>query len=275
MKKILLPITLLASSLSVHAWENDNCPNKEAACFTISDQHRPIPPKDLDSGRIVFGFGDGDGCIASAPVFTDATTKQLRPNPGIKVSGARNGHCAYKDQLDKAYITYNEKKSVTNDNYTARIFAIYAVKDQIAGGPKAHRHDLEHAILWFNNGVPEYMSVSQHDKVETKPISEIPSLSNNRKAFAAKYIQTGLSHYLVFADGEKDAYGNLIPKNKKPTPTNVWFGEDYKSFVDFNESNQSFKYYMSHRVFGEAVPRLDDVDYLNKHKPKEWKDIYF
>jgi hypothetical protein len=276
MKKVFLAITLSISSLSIYAWETNKCPKDQAACFIISDEQRPIPPKNLDSGRVVFGFGDGDGCLASAPVFTDVKSKNLlKANPGIKVSGTRNGHCAYNDQLDKAYITYNEKKSVTNDNYTARIFAIYTVKDQVAAGPLQHRHDLEHAILWLENGVPKYMSVSEHKGVKTRLISEVPSLSNNRNAFAAKYIQTGSSHYLVFADGEKDDKGNLIPKNKKPTPTNAWFGEDHKSFVDFNEAVPRFKDLMTNRVFGDAVPRLNDIGYLNEHKPKQWKEISF
>jgi len=272
MRKELILSILFMMPMSVFAWHTDPCPDAEPACFSLPPEHKPLQPSadELKSGRMVFGFG-GDGCLASSPVYLK--DEEVVSNPGIPTRGSIDGHCAYGDQLDRAFITFQEVQAKSPSNYKARIFGVYTVKDQIALGPQAHRHDWEHAIVWLKDDKPEYIGLSQHKNLKIWKASDFPYLKDS-KAFAAKYVVQG-SHSLGKADGVESG-GQFIPKNTNPTPSKKWFGEDLTQYVKFDgvgDVSEKFKKAIkAEKVYGEAVPRFDDLVYLQEKMPEAWKE---
>ncbi|MFH7767698.1 NPP1 family protein [Acinetobacter sp. BSP-28] len=272
-KVILFPLLTIGSLASLPAlaenWPKHLCPADEAACLTINENNKPSPPKDLEKGRIVFAFGT-DGCLASSPVWYDTERNSLKPNHGISTGGAKNGHCGYANQLNKAYIIYNEIESTNNPAYKARVFGLYAVKDD--GYLGGHRHEWEHAIVWMKNGVPEFVSTTEHKGVNTRKASDTGHLPDNSNAFGVKYIIKKTTHYLDFAGKDK----NNVVTNKDPSPDKTWFAAKDQQVVDFNQANPEFKSIINNRGnWGETVPRVNDRNFLNQQKPKEWKNISF
>ncbi|MFT8775934.1 MAG: NPP1 family protein [Gluconacetobacter liquefaciens] len=269
----LLTVSILTPAAGFAAdWSKHRCPADEAACLTIDDTHKPAPPKGLESGRIVFAFGT-DGCLASAPVWYDGDDKAVKPNPGIALGGAKNGHCSYANQLNKAYIVYNEIVSKSDPSYKARIFGLYAVKDQATAMLHiGHRHEWEHAIVWLHNDQPEYVSTTEHKGLNTKKAEDAAHLKNNPNAFGVKYIIKKTTHYLDFASGDK----NHVVDNPDPTPDKSWFASSDAQLVDYRQASDQFKSIIDDRAnWGETVPRVNDPQFLNDHKPGEWKNITF
>lgn len=99
-----------------------------------------------------------------------------------------------------------------------------------------HRHEWEHAAIWLKNGVLQFVSVTQHTKLISKLVDQVPHLDNQKNTFALKYIRGSIpkwaldqlngtgSHYPDFARGERKN-GELVATNKDPSPNGKWFGE--------------------------------------------------
>ena len=260
----LTPLTSFAEN-----WPKHLCPADEAACLTINAENKPPSPVDLNKGRIVFAFGT-DGCLASSPVWFDSDKKELKANHGIGTGGAKNGHCGYANQLSKAYIVYNEVVSKNKPEYKARVFGLYAVKDD--GYLGGHRHEWEHAIVWMKNDKPEFVSTTEHKGVNTRKAGDTGHLADNVNAFGVKYIIKKTTHYLDFAGSDK----NKIVTNTDPSPDKSWFAAKDYEVVDFKNANAKFRSIINNSAnWGETVPRVNDAEFLNKHKPKDWKDVSF
>lgn len=291
-----IPVCLLTLSIFTPAvsfaenWAKHRCPDDEAACLVIDEANKPPPPKDLASGRVVFAFGT-DGCLASAPVWYDPDDKVMKPNAGISLGGAKNGHCSYANQLKKAYIVYNEITSKSDPSYKARIFGLYAVKDQSIAppfsssgakftipvfkkkvAPFGHRHEWEHAIVWMHNDRPEFVSTTEHTGVNTKKAKEVAHLKGEPKTFGVKYIIKKMTHYPDFASGDS----NHVVTNTDPSPDKTWFASSDSQLVDYGQASDAFKAIIDNREnWGDTVPRVNDAKFLDDHKPKEWKNISF
>lgn len=251
------------------AWTDAKCGSKNSipACASLSEEARQsLKPETIAGGRIVVAFGT-DGCLASSPVWYDAG--KLAPNPGIKTNGKMSVYCDYKDQLPKAYMLYNEIPALNNPSYVARVFALYAVKDESkALSIGSHRHEWEHAILWMKDGIPQFISHAEHKVVKTKNVGNAAHLKDQPNVYAVKYIAKSTTHYLDFANGDK----NNEVTNKNPSPIGRWFGEDMRDYVDYKKTNDEFKNLIRTRSnWGDTVPRIDDKNWLNEHMPSEWK----
>jgi hypothetical protein len=110
---------------------------------------------------------DGDGCYPTPAIGSDGTL-----NPGLKTSGALNGDCHDQSDLDN---TNSYARSKCNNGWCAHLYDLYFEKDQVVAGedPFGHRHDLEHVVVWVNNGQAEYVATSRHGGYDVHPRSEV------------------------------------------------------------------------------------------------------
>ncbi|MFC4922792.1 MULTISPECIES: NPP1 family protein [Delftia] len=274
---LLVSLTAILSS-TAHSWEKDDCPSTEAACFAVSKENRPQISPNLKSGKIVFAFGsNGDGCLASSPVGEIAG--ELKPNPGIKDTGARNGHCAYANQLEKATVAVSEfKTNVDGDEYSARMFSVYFVKDQGPTTGWGHRHDWEDVVIWSKNGNIEYIGASQHGPIHNYKSQDVPHLKGQPNVYAFKYVIHKGTHNFSKAQG-KNSSGEFIPTNTNPTPSGKWFGEAediYLDFSDFSEKSSNYWSVIKNADFGKATFKAGNSSYINKNIPAGWpKSLIF
>lgn len=274
---------LLASSLgllSTYAytapnWGKNTCKNDDRACYSLPDTLKA--PDDIDQGRVVFAFSDS-GCLASSPFYKNRTDQFIQKNAGI--SNTTNffkdykNVCQLKNQLDHAYILYNEVQS-TNSTYKARIFGLYTVHDV---GIFGHIHDWEHAILWMENDKPVYLTVSRHGDTRYKNIDKAPHLKNMPNVFAVKYISNSGTHSMGFAGADTQHVVN----NVNPSPNSEWFGLKNSQLADIRELNKiyskeaknldpkysNFYNYLAKQDFEKAVPRVNDLQWIQCARPK-------
>ena len=236
------------------------------ACLSLKNY---ISPSDaeLNQGRAVFAFGT-DGCYASAPVYT-ALDGSLRANPGIPLAGSKTDKCNYFDQMNNAYLTYHEVSS-NKSNYKARIFGLYAVKDQCSPAvPEklcGHKNEWEHVIIWMKDNQPEYVTHTRHGWIETKEASKATHLANAPNTFVFKYIQEGTinSHYPDFAGSKNGIY---IP-SEQPTPQGTLFGHDSKQILDYKYASTDFKQWFESKgktkqSWERVTQRIYDNSWLN------------
>lgn len=242
------------NTLEIPKWNTQTCEQAQAqsannelptACLSLNSY---ISPTDsvLNQGRVVFAFGT-DGCYASAPVYT-ALDGSLKANPGTALGGSKTSKCNYFNQMNNAYLTYREVSS-NKSNYKARIFGLYAVKDQcsavldtinyIPNNICGHINEWEHVIIWMKDDKPEYVSHTKHNWIETKKASEATHLENQPNTFVFKYIQEAgqSSHFPSYA-GSKDG---IYAPSQSPTPEGTLFGADARQILDYKNAPDAFK----------------------------------
>lgn len=279
--------TLLSFSMaalfsnSAFSWSSDACPVTEPACSEVSNDLRPntFPEAELAKGKIVFSFG-GDGCLASSPVRT-ISLNSLVTNPGIALGGRRDGHCAYKDQLDRATVAVNEFNATAgNVRYKARIFSVYFVKDQTLGLVGGHTHDWEDVVIWFKNDVVEYIGASQHGPIKNYLYGEVPHIKDNQNAFAFKYVYHSTTHNFSKEAGKLDSSTKrLVATNINPTPSGRWFGEDNAVYLDFTDLSFKSPWYWRALLsgdYGDATYKGLKRSYITQSVPPGWpKNLVF
>ncbi|MBB1156356.1 NPP1 family protein [Amycolatopsis dendrobii] len=112
---------------------------------------------------------DGDGCYATPAIGPDGALA-----PGLKTTGAVNGNCHDKSDLDNSQ-TYS--RSTCNHGWCAVVYASYFEKDQAVDGSGlgGHRHDWEHVISWIDqsSNQVEYVTTTQHSSQVTYPRSKV------------------------------------------------------------------------------------------------------
>lgn len=192
----------------------DECTgSKDEACWSALPEN-----KDAEASKWAIGFDYlRDGCLPSSGIGFDG-----RPNPGIKLGGTTDGHCAWKNQLKYANTYYRAKCVVwsppgepRNRTYCAHMYAQYFVKDQtsngcITGPLCGHRNDWEFGMVWTTDGELTHASVSVHGNVDTKRIENVIHDGNTVHMV---YRKSSSTHTMTFATlGEK-------PVN----PTCTWF----------------------------------------------------
>jgi hypothetical protein len=104
---------------------------------------------------------DGDGCYPTPAIGPDGTIA-----PGLNNSGALNGNCHDRSDLDN---TNSYSRSKCNNGWCAYLYDLYFEKDQAVPGFDCcgHRHDLEHVVVWVQNDQARYVSVSAHGNYST------------------------------------------------------------------------------------------------------------
>lgn len=243
---------------------------KEAA----QHEDQRLAPETISNGRVAMAFGT-DGCFPSSPVWSKTEHDEIRANPGQDINLKLTDKCAYKDQFEKSYVLYNEiplqsSKKEDQNTYAARIYAMYAVKDETGVAESsgyAHQHEWEHIIVWMKNDKPDYVSVTQHSAVATKKAKDVAHLKDDPNTFAVKYIHGRFwnilkvsTHFFDFADKDK----NGVAKNTNPTPSGQWFGLGENELVDYSKTSQKFQNIIADKNnWGETRPRINDKSWLD------------
>ncbi|WP_326555299.1 NPP1 family protein [Micromonospora sp. NBC_01813] len=131
-----------------------------------------LPNLPQSAGALELNFSpaydyDGDGCYAVAAISPDGTL-----NGGLNTSGAVNGNCRDRSDLDR---TQTYARSKCNNGWCAIVYASYFEKDQTVQGCCGHRHDWEHVISWVSqsSNQVEYVTRTVHSDVQTYPRSSV------------------------------------------------------------------------------------------------------
>jgi len=220
------------------------------AVLTQGDQNAT----DLSSPEIVFDF-DTDSCYPDAAIFDDG-----KLNGGLKTSGDITGECRELKQLERAH-TYYRATSIEDDGvtYEVRMYALYFEKDQIAsfiGG--GHRHDWEFALLWLTDGELTHASYSEHGKVITKPIDQVPTLDGKPNAVKIVYHKDDVkTHALRFAMHDETKAEN-VKREWLTFPLMDW---DTMTLGDLNTEALQTIFNESNKHFGKANCSFNDTHF--------------
>ncbi|MFE9257342.1 NPP1 family protein [Streptomyces sp. NPDC006879] len=198
---------------------------------------------------------DGDGCYATPAIGPDGTLA-----PGLKTTGAINGNCHDRSDLDNSQ-TY--ARSACNNGWCAIVYAGYFEKDQAVHGSGlgGHRHDWEHVISWVNQASNrvEYVSTTQHSTVKTYPRSQVRFDGSHPKVVYHK-------------DGAGTHFFRLANGNDEP-PENHYHDWRYPPLVDWSGWPSSWlRDRLMNADFGAATIKITDRDnrfaaLLNNSKP--------
>ncbi|MBW3359062.1 NPP1 family protein [Streptomyces sp. 09ZI22] len=198
---------------------------------------------------------DGDGCYATPAIGPDGTLA-----PGLKTTGAINGSCRNRSDLDNSQ-TY--ARSLCNNGWCGIVYAGYFEKDQAVHGSGlgGHRHDFEHVVSWVNQGSNQvdYVSTTQHSTVKTYPRSQVRFDGSHPKIVYHK-------------DGASTHFFRLANGNDEP-PENHYGNWRYPPIVDWNGfPSTELRDRLMNADFGAATIKVTDKDnrfrnLLNNSKP--------
>lgn len=292
--KTLLLGSLLATAYSTHAKTKDELPKCSAdapACltgltdtdFSKHNTNLANAKNTLDAfGKVVFDF-DRDGCLASSPIVFSGNN--YKTNPGLPAKDGNTSGCIFVNQLDNANVLYKivkaESSKDSNNNYYAKIFSIYTVKDL-----PNHSHDLEHVVLWIkenkqnNSFSVDEVGVSAHGKLPTKVVKDVPKLSRysddpDFNTFTIVYHKDGGStHALRNSKSVKmDEFNITYNDEGAENPTEKWWSPAKLINVDY--TSDEFKSALASANWGSATSELKTDDaarsFLQGKLPGNWK----
>jgi len=194
---------------------------------------------------------DGDGCYPTPAIGPDGTVA-----PGLENSGALNGNCHDKSDLDN---TNSYARSKCDDSgWCAYMYDLYFEKDQAVEGVDAfgHRHDIEHVVVWANNGDPQYVSTSAHGGFST---------------YSRDQVQWEGTHPKIVY--HKDGAGTHAFRlaNADEQPENDYGTWQYPALVSWNNYPEGIRDKLVAADFGHASLGIKDgafEDNLGKAKPE-------
>ncbi|WP_098008676.1 NPP1 family protein [Streptomyces sp. sk226] len=186
---------------------------------------------------------DGDGCYATPAIGPDGTLA-----PGLKTTGAINGSCRDRWDLDNSQ-TY--ARSLCNNGWCGIVYASYFEKDQAVHGSGlgGHRHDFEHVVSWVNqaSNQVDHVSTTQHSTVKTYPRSQVRFDGTHPKAVYHK-------------DGPSTHFFRLANGNDEP-PENHYGTWRYPPIVDWNGfPSTELRAKLMNADFGAATIKVTDKD---------------
>ncbi|GAA4607838.1 hypothetical protein BJY16_006540 [Actinoplanes octamycinicus] len=196
---------------------------------------------------------DTDGCYATAAIGPDGTL-----NGGLKTTGAVNGNCRDRADLDNSQ-TYARSKC--NNGWCAIVYASYFEKDQAlpGSGLGGHRHDWEHVISWVNQAANQvdYVTTTQHSSRVTYPRAQVRFDGSHPKVV---YHKDGLSTHFF----------RLANSNDEP-PENHYHDWRYPPLVDWSGwPTAALRDRLMAADFGSATIKIKDGSFeslLNAAKP--------
>jgi hypothetical protein len=197
---------------------------------------------------------DTDGCYPTPAVGPDGTAAE-----GLNNSGALNGNCHDVSDLDNtnAYV-----RTVCSNGWCAHLYGYYFEKDQVVAGADAfgHRNDLEHVIVWTQDGDahPKFVSASAHGNYDTRSADGLQFEGDHAKIV---YHKDGAStHSMRFA---KTDGGDEPPENDY----HVW---QYPDLLSWDLLSDPVRSTLQNHDYGSATLDLKDgriADVLNGAKP--------
>ncbi|GIJ07949.1 NPP1 family protein [Micromonospora andamanensis] len=196
---------------------------------------------------------DTDGCYAVSAISPDGTI-----NGGLKTTGAINGSCRDRSDLDMSQ-TY--ARSRCNNGWCAIVYASYFEKDQAVHGSGlgGHRHDWEHVISWVDQAANrvEYVSTTQHSSRRTYPRAQVRFDGTHPKVVYHK-------------DGASTHFFRLANNNDEP-PENHYHVWHYPPVVDWHGwPSTELRTRLMDANFGAATIKIKDGSFeylLNAAKP--------
>lgn len=192
---------------------------------------------------------DTDGCYPTPAVGADGAVAT-----GLNTSGALNGSC--RDSWDLDNTNSYARAKCDPSGWCAYMYALYFEKDQTLPGCCGHRHDLEHVVVWVEDGEARYVSASAHGDYDTRAASEVRWEGTHAKIV---YHKDGLStHAFRFAADHDDP-----PENHG----GVW---QYPDLVSWNGFPPGVREALVAADFGSARLALKDGAFeadLEKAKP--------
>lgn len=226
----------------------------------------------------VFDF-DTDGCLPSAGISRDGEI-----NPGLKPTGALNGHC-YGISPEHFFLTtsntYHRYACITSggSNYCGHFYALYFEKDQWGGSVfgGGHWHDWEHVGVWTTDGIITHVCTSEHGNCFSWSVT-VPMQFEGEHVMIV-YHKGAYTHAFRFAD-ECDVYGTACffrpagPENPHGSfvtpPLASWYELTGDGLSNIEMRNRLNSFY-----YGDAtLPVRDSADTflnnLNAFKPSEY-----
>ncbi|HEY7592315.1 MAG TPA: NPP1 family protein [Actinophytocola sp.] len=185
---------------------------------------------------------DGDGCYPTPAIGPDGTL-----NPGLNPSGALNGNCHDRSDLDN---TNSYSRSTCNNGWCAYLYDLYFEKDQAVAGwdPFGHRHDIEHVVVWVNGDAAKYVSVSRHGDYDTYPSSQVGFQGTHAKVVYHK-------------DGATTHCFRLAGMNEQPE--NDYGTWQYPDLVSWGGYPAGIRAKLTSADFGEASLGIKDSAFAN------------
>lgn len=138
---------------------------------------------------------DTDGCYPTPAIGPDGTL-----NGGLNTSGALNGNCRDRSDLDNTNSYARSRCDASG--WCAYMYGLYFEKDQVLPGCCGHRHDLEHVVVWVQDGQARYVSASAHGDYDTRPADQVRWEGTHPKIVYHK--DGGSTHAFRFAAGHDD-----------------------------------------------------------------------
>ncbi|RSM59560.1 hypothetical protein DMH04_55745 [Kibdelosporangium aridum] len=188
---------------------------------------------------------DKDGCYPTPAIGRDGTVA-----PGLKTSGAVNGNCRDRSDLDN---TNSYVRSKCDNGWCAYVYALYFEKDQASFLGGGHRHDIEHVVVWVWKDQARYVSVSAHGKYTTRPSSQVAWSGTHARIVYHK----GVTHSFRFAAADE-------------RPENHYGAWQYPTLVDWDGLPRQIRRTLANANFGDATLGIKDSRFrgeLAKAKP--------
>ncbi|MCA1702874.1 MAG: NPP1 family protein [Actinobacteria bacterium] len=170
---------------------------------------------------------DRDSCYPTPAIGRDGTVA-----PGLETSGALDGNCRDRSDLDN---TNSYSRSKCNHGWCAYLYDLYFEKDQASPIGGGHRHDIEHVVVWVRKGQARYVSVSAHGEYTTRASSQIVWSGTHPRIVYHK----GVTHSFRFA-------------GKDEQPENDYRAWQYPDLVGWNGFPPGIRSKLTSANFGEA-----------------------
>ncbi|GLZ35127.1 hypothetical protein Lesp02_73140 [Lentzea sp. NBRC 105346] len=192
---------------------------------------------------------DTDGCYPTPAIGPTGTVA-----PGLKNSGALNGNCRDRSDLDN---TNSYSRSKCDNGWCAYLYDLYFEKDQAVPGLDCcgHRHDIEHVIVWVSNDQAQYVSTSAHGNFSTYPRDRVAWEGSHPKIV---YHKDGWSTHCFRLAGMTE------------TPENHYGTWQYPDLVGWDHFPAGIRDILVRADFGSASLAIKDGSFeynLGKAKP--------
>ncbi|MFR9728271.1 NPP1 family protein [Saccharopolyspora sp. MS10] len=220
----------------------------------LADPPRALPSNasaEESTWQPAFDY-DGDGCYSTPAIGPDG-----EPASGLEPSGSLSGDCHDESDLDN---TNSYSRAKCDGDWCAYMYDLYFEKDQALDGVHdafGHRHDIEHVVVWVNEGQAKYVSTSAHGGFSTYPADEVGFEDTHAKIV---YHKDGPSTHCFRLAGQDEE-----PENHKGT----W---QYPDLVGWDGYPEGIRDALTSADFGSASLGIKDGSFegnLAKAKPDD------
>jgi hypothetical protein len=256
---LVLSCLAIPASLAESPCRNWNgvasCPATNSAGKQEPACKPPLPANTQDGDAIKWQIGfdyDTDGCLPSAGISNNA-----KATVGLRPTGAVNGQCAFRNQLDYANTYYRalcvQWQKTPGKTYCARMYAQYFLKDQSSPGA-GHRNDWEFGLVWTTDDVWTHASYSAHGKVHTSAKEDL--YYNRDTVYMVYHKDGGSTHAMRFATAKDELPEN--PQCQWVTPNLV----TWDLMTGTNATNAQLQKTLNTADYGKAIVPMKNSQFV-------------